>query len=258
MMICLMIYAVAAGHFPLFAIAAVVGVLGRETCIFAVPLWLTKDLRQGVAAILMSSAVVLAPRLLMSDGADAFSLSFVCERTSIHLSYLADIFYTWRSAWLIAIAGICLLAREGFLLLAPALIALLVGAFLTSLVAADLGRMFAILAPLIALGSAQFVTVLTRAGRKRWGLLLIGLAFLESIFKTPNALVDKPDHPLLTLARPLSQLAGMLVSLAAIGLIRRDLVTTFWGNWASTMALIRGKGRDGGCGPAGRGVSSGG
>ncbi|MGH9200414.1 MAG: hypothetical protein ACRD2A_04170, partial [Vicinamibacterales bacterium] len=95
----------------------------------------------------------------------------------------------WGFVWFIALAGAWYLPRQYVGRLAAAFCALLLSAIAASTIATDAGRMFAFLAPVLAIGAAQFYAVVRRrSSTLAW--VLVGLIALQGFFNTPEAMFD--------------------------------------------------------------------
>lgn len=185
-----MLYALVARSFPAFAVCAVLGVLARETTIYLVPVWLLVDRRQGTVLFLVTLVLLAMPRVLLgtlpgSSLAGSFQehgLPRLARPWNLGWSY----FWTWQLLWILALAGILLAPRAHFVSLAAAFVALSLGAGISTLVASDVGRMFTVLTPVLALASAVVFAELVQARRTGWALLLLGVQVAQGLVGMPN------------------------------------------------------------------------
>jgi hypothetical protein len=176
-----------------FAAAALVGTLGRETTAFLVPAWFaTRQVARTLGLMLATVALILLPRYwLASDGDLTIAKAFDSSGTVfLPFIFVRQLHAIWGFVWFIGAAGIWYLPRTYVARLAASLAALFVGAFLASTVATDTGRMFSCLAPVLAVGSAQFYAIVRRRDAAlAW--MLVALIALQGFFNTPDVMFDR-------------------------------------------------------------------
>ena len=183
----LMLFGIVRNSFLMFAIAAIIGVLARETCIFLVPVWFLKNLRQGmlVASTTISSLLILrSDPTLGSASLDALQW----DRLLHPVRFATEIALSWRHAWIYAIAGVYLFRDKQYIELGAAFLLPFFGALLTSLIATDLGRMFAILSPIVAVAAGRIFLELSESGYSYVVYLLVGMSLVGSLLIVPNSI----------------------------------------------------------------------
>ena len=179
--------------FWLFATAALVGTFGRETTAFLVPAWFaTRQIAPTIGLIVATLVAIALPRYwLASDGdlaiANALNSSNNVFRPFIFVRQLHTI---WGFVWFIALAGLWFLPRGYAVRMAAAFAALFVGALIASTIATDTGRMFGFLAPVLAIASAQFYSVVRR-NDPTLAWVLVALIAVQGFFNTPDAMFDR-------------------------------------------------------------------
>ncbi len=170
LMLGVMVYALFRGSFALFLAAAVLGILTRETTIFAVPVWaIRREWRRSVLLMVLAAAALLIPRYLLGAEAESLLASLTGSRKGI----LADpwqgaveILGSWGLVWFLSAAGLWCLPRERRLPVLAVYAALLCGAAVVSLAATDVGRMFAVLFPVHVIAIASLCAAIGRRRRR--------------------------------------------------------------------------------------------
>lgn len=190
-----MVVAVLNGGFPLFAVAAIAGVLVRESTLVLVPAWLvTRQVARTVALLVVAGIAVWLPRYwLASDGDLTTALTNTGSLPRLASLVLARQLYAiWGFVWLLALAGFCYVPQAYRPKVFALFAALLAGSIIASAVATDTGRMFAFLAPVMAVGCAQLYEVLEGTSRPlAW--LLVAVIAAQCVVNAPAVMFD-PNH----------------------------------------------------------------
>ena len=220
LMLAIMMWAVLTGTLWAFAAAAIVGVLARETTAVLVPAWLiTRQWRAAIAVAGGTLAVAALPRILMQPSIDAVAAAPALSGDQLQthpIIVLRQIAASWGIVWLFAIAGIACLPGADRRRLGAVFIALLAGALAASAVATDLGRMFAFLAPVLAIGCAQLYAVLRRA-RETWlAAAMIVMVAVQWRFNAPDVVIV-PSSWMAGWPRRAFVIAELLLALAIVG-----------------------------------------
>lgn len=188
----LMITALLRDAFWPFAIAALIGAMGRETTAFLVPAWFaTRQVTRTLWLIAAVVLIVVLPRYwLAADGdlgiAGAFNSSDTLFQPFI---FARQLLATWGFVWFLAIAGMWYIGPAYRGRVAASFAALFLGALAASAMATDTGRMFGFLAPIMAIGTAQFYAVARRhSSALAW--MLVGLIAVQGFFNTPQVMFD--------------------------------------------------------------------
>ena len=186
-----MVWSVLSGSFATFFLVAVIGVLSRETTIFLVPLWALRDLRRGIMLSVLTLGLTVGIRFDPSvDLADTVGAAFEVHAVSTPANSLLlgrAIFLSWGSAWLMMLAGLCLFSGRAFFYMLTIFLALFFGSVLTSLLAYDTGRMFQVLAPVVAIASARMFMTLKEEKLYVWIGMLLGVLVVNVVVAIPNA-----------------------------------------------------------------------
>jgi hypothetical protein len=187
-----MVASVLTGAFPMFAAAAIAGVLVRELTIVLVPAWFaTRQTRQALLIVAAAAVAVGLPRYWLSaDGDLGAALVDQNPLTQFPLSVLARQLYAiWGFVWVLAIAGFFYLPAAYRPRILAMFAALFLGGLAASTVATDTGRMFAFLAPVMAIGCAQLYEVLARRSRALAWSLVAAMA-LQGIVNAPAVMLN--------------------------------------------------------------------
>jgi hypothetical protein len=211
--LCVMMFSFLDDKFFVFLIAAVLGILARETTVFLVPVWLIRrEWKRSLVLILAAVLAFISPRLLLGSGTD-ITIMEVFERIGMEkirgmLSYGKDIFMSWTIVWFLSVLGLLFLPKNKYISASAIYSLLMVGAFATSLIAVDTGRMFSILTPVLAVTSAHFIDVLEkeRMAWAKWVLVL--LLTYQAIMYIPNLffIEDSPENRWLRIAMAIIEL----------------------------------------------------
>ena len=193
-----MVFALTVNSFELFLVASVLGVLGREAVLVLVPAWfLCRDTRRGTHALVAAVAAFAAPRLLIGAPGDLGHAVKTAFLTSAAFSdpglWARSAFVSWGLVWLLALAGIWLLSGKKMHEHLLVLISLAGGAVVLSFFAKDTDRMFAIAAPILAIGCAElFGALVTRRNRVLAGLA-VPLIAGQALLALPNRFIVPRD-----------------------------------------------------------------
>jgi hypothetical protein len=176
-----------------FAAAAVAGTLGRETTAFLVPAWFaTRQVAPTLLLIAVTGALIWLPRYLLASASDV-TISGALNPDGIFFQpflFTRQLQTIWGLVWLLALAGIWYLPKAHKAKIAASFVTLFLGALAGSVVATDTGRMFGFLAPVLAVGAAQFYAVVRRqTPTLAW--ILAGLIAIQGIFNTPDVMFDR-------------------------------------------------------------------
>jgi hypothetical protein len=178
-------------RFALFFAMALVAPLVRETACCLLPLWLVRNVRRGMLALLAGIAVLVALHLLLAPARDGASPSAEAAG-SFGLpplrAWLTASLLAWSFGWWLAAIGVLLLRWTVFTVVLSAGVLLTAGAFAATFVASDIERMFGLLAPVMLIGCARAIDV-SRAYSRTLTLLLAALAIAQFLCVVPNPFV---------------------------------------------------------------------
>jgi len=196
MVIAVMIFSLVCSYFSLFAPCAILGVLGRETTVFLVPIWfLTRERRRGLLLLGVAVAILLLLWYVMRSNTSTVAL--LSEKfNTIGIfrdlySYGTRIMLSWNYAWVLSLIGMWLIPGEQRVSLITSFLLLIACAFLTSLIATDTGRMFALLAPVLAVFCAQLCDSLKKSGHTLVIFSVVAIALVASLVALPNVILGE-------------------------------------------------------------------
>ena len=196
MIIAVMIFSLACGYFSFFAPCSILGVLGRETMVFLVPVWfLTRDRRRGL--LLLGAAVAILLFLWYVMRSNTSTVALISEKfNTIGIfrdlySYGTRIMLSWNYAWVLSLIGMWLIPGEQRVSLITSFLLLISCAFLTSLIATDTGRMFALLAPVLAVFCAQLCDSLKKSGHTLVIFSMVAIALVAALVALPNVILGE-------------------------------------------------------------------
>lgn len=223
LMLSAMMWAVLTGTLWIFAMASLVGVLAREGTAMLVPAWLVT--RQWLVTIALAGGTFLVaalPHLWIAASPDpTFAPTTLAQNPSMitPLTLVRQVLATWGLVWLLALAGGAYLSPPHARRLGAVFAASLAGACLASVFATDLGRMFAFLAPVLAVGCAQLHAVLRLRQDTALSVSVTIALALQWVFNSPDVVLQSS-----------SWLAGwprrtFLVAELLLGLV---IVTRLW------------------------------
>jgi hypothetical protein len=188
-----MVFALLGPSFWIFLAGSVAGVVGREISIVLAPAWFaTKHVRQAVLVLGVGAAALLAPRWALGVEGD-LAARLVRNAGSVASLYSPSLFFksillSCGCAWVTALAGIGFIPRAKFLPVAAAFGCLFLGALGASFVARDTERIFLIIVPVLALGTAQLFGFLRARGARAAALAIVALAIAQGLVAHPNRL----------------------------------------------------------------------
>ncbi|MCX5885796.1 MAG: hypothetical protein NT096_07800 [Proteobacteria bacterium] len=196
MIISVMIFSLVCGYFSLFAPCAILGVLGRETTVFLVPVWfLTRDRSRGCLLLGVAVAILLLLWYVMRSNTSTVAL--ISEKfNTIGIfrdlySYGTRVMLSWNYAWVLSLIGMWLIPGEYRVSLITSFLLLISCAFLTSLIATDTGRMFAILAPVLAIFCAQLCDALKKSGHTPIIFSIVAISMVAALVSLPNVILGE-------------------------------------------------------------------
>ena len=196
-----LVYAVVSDNAALFLLVAIVGVLAKENLVLLVPMWFcVRNRRQGMWISVISFVAFLAPRALLSQGAQG---SVAATRAAFRLNapwhyfraYAIGAFASWAALWVVL--GLYMLMptkrnqvfisrkdRGKAMDLKWPLGLVAATSVLSSLIARDTARMFQPLAPFVVFGGAQLL-----AAEKRSAAVICAVAL--SVVQLAFAIVPR-------------------------------------------------------------------
>ena len=189
LIICIMIFALFNNNFYLFLTAATIGCLVRETTIFLVPVWFIKDdWRRSILVVIFSATIILIPRYILASETDATLLTALYGSGVIQqpLLVIKKAFLSWGYIWFLSFIGIWYVKNDTFPAVVITYASLLCCAIFTSLIATDTGRMFSILAPILALTCARLYSELIEQQKHLMAMVFVGLFILQALVSIPN------------------------------------------------------------------------
>jgi len=196
MVIAVMIFSLVCGYFSLFAPCAILGVLGRETMVFLVPVWfLIRDRRRGLLLLGVGVAILLLLWYVMELNTSTVEL--ISEKfNTIGIfrdlySYGTRIMLSWNYAWVLSLIGMWLIPGEQRVSMITSFLLLLSCAFLTSLIATDTGRMFAILTTVLAVFCAQLCDSLRKSGHTLVIFSVVAISVVAALVALPNVILGE-------------------------------------------------------------------
>ena len=182
----LMFFAFLEDNFFLFLISAVLGVLSRETALFALPLWLLKKRKaENVLLFIVVGLFFLIPRLLFTFDIHSPSLSglltVLASRLDNIKSFTIDLYNSWGIIWIFSIVGLVQLEGNLYKPVRLFYFLLIAGAVCTSLIATDTGRMFSIMAPVMVTTCARMCMTVCCDGNILERILLTLLIVIQPL-----------------------------------------------------------------------------
>jgi len=196
MTISVMIFSLVCNYFSLFAPCSILGVLGRETTVFLVPVWfLTRDRSRG--CLLLGVAVVILLLLWYVIVSNTSTTALISEKfNTIGIfrdlySYGTRVILTWNYVWILSLIGMWLIPGEQRVLMITSFLLLLSCAFITSLIAYDTGRMFAILVPVLAVFCAQLCDSLKKNGHTLVIFSIVAISVVAALVALPNVILGE-------------------------------------------------------------------
>jgi len=218
LMLTIMMWAVLTGTLWIFATASLIGVLAREGTAMLVPAWLVT--RQWGATIVLAAgtlAVAALPRLWLASAPDiplAASALSENQPAITPVSVLRQVHAIWGLVWWLAFAGALCLPRPSAWRLGAVFAALLAGALAASAVATDAGRMFAFLAPVLAVACAQLYVVLRHTDAILTVAVTIAVA-VQWMFNAPDVVIV-PSSGMAGWPRRVFVVAELLLGIAIV------------------------------------------
>lgn len=177
--------------FALFAVAAVAGVLVRESTLAMVPAWIAT--RQAGRTLTLVAAVALAawlPRyLIAAEGPSILPFNPAAIPEQSAWVWVRQLYAIWGFVWLVGAGGLVYLPAAHAPKVVAMFAAISVGAAAASMSATDTGRMFAFLAPVLAIGCGQFYDVLARTNRTL-ARGLVAIMVVQGVFNAPAVVLD--------------------------------------------------------------------
>jgi hypothetical protein len=235
MIICAMLYALVADRFWVFALFGLMGPFAREITLIVLPLWCLRNARQGLWLAGIGIGAFMAQRAVMPGGgdtlADAF-LTYGTGRVREPRLLLVPVLNSWGWAFALLPVGLVLFGRKTFIQLVAALFLLLASAFATSMIAADIGRMFIILFPVVGAAAARLLESLIAGKHRVWVCLFAVLVTVQLCVSAPNTLLGDRIWEIAATRIPILKL-GMLWTIGAIILLRRELVEAMAQKWGA-------------------------
>lgn len=232
----LMLWAALEGFFLLFAAAALVGVMGRETALVMLPAWLVR--RDGWKALLLGVgcvAILWQIRLLVGPGPGVPDAQAGFDP----LSMLEGAVLAWGPVWVLGALGFLLVPRAARATLCGGFVLVLPLAFAAAHVATDTGRMFGLLAPFLALFAALAFDALARRSALVFeAFLLLALVGLLVLTPTRALPVFWPEAILHGYAWRFTE-AGLLLAFVASWRLRDELESGWRDMQAQLVAWAR-------------------
>jgi len=272
-----LLFCVVAGSYIGFLAVATVGILGKETVSFLVPLWIAR--REWWKTIFLLSSVIATlaiPRsavVFSGDGITTF-LDKIAGNAAARLSeigsiasYVFDLFFAWSYLWIIGPVGILLLTRTWFWPMAGGFVLLFLGAVATTIAFGsgdpDTGRIFSLLAPVMVVGATQVFSSLWN--KRAWPVIALFMAlFSVQLFTGVPTVVTPRDswvfggghyrelmlsavadtgsaiRAIVTLwPRVAVVLLGLCTSIGAMWLLREDLRQQLGEKWGVFLSMLR-------------------
>lgn len=221
--ISIMIYGFVRKSIIIFAIATIIGLLGRYSCIFLVPVWVLKDRFQGIVIIIISFLLLLYIRMEPQFGNVVVDY-LQWNRISDILNMVKDILWSWRHVWILMLLGICLFPKKKFKEFGIIFCLLFIGALLTSLIATDIQRLFNVLSPIVVLSSANFFLVLDRNKYQYLVYYIVAASILGGLITFPTVLIGEEVIIGCKILNLTSLIINSLIILFATILIREKIL----------------------------------
>ena len=191
LVLAVMVAALLTNAFALFAAAAIAGVLVRESTLALVPAWaVTMQGGRTVSLLLMVALAAWLPRYwLAAQGSPVMPLDQTAIPQQGALVWARQLFAIWGFVWLAGLGGLLYVPSKHALKVFAMFAAIALGAAAASTLATDIGRMFAFLAPVLAIGCGQLYDVLVPANRKL-AFALAAMMAVQAAFNAPVAMFD--------------------------------------------------------------------
>ena len=185
------------GSFITYLTTTVLLVMTREITIVLVPLWLwTKQWPRAITAIGIGVISLIVIRWVVSSDSSELNISnsFVeslngVARIHNMRPFIRIVVLNWGFVGALTVLGLLLTPIDKRTTLVPAFCLLLFAAIFSSFLAMDVGRMFAILSPVIVICCAQLFEVVSR---KHYALAFFLLAaFTAQLFWVPTSITNR-------------------------------------------------------------------
>jgi len=194
LLICMMLFALIKESFLLFAGAALLGILARETCIFILPVWLvTRQFRRSFLLIVSALVVLVVLRHVLTPAFASNTLASVVstygrEHLQHFIFFCHAVFCSWGLVWFLSLLGLWCLPAALFPAMALAFICLFAGASSTAFISSDIERMFIFMAPVCAIACARFFSIIMGQRRPLQVASVLGLCLAKMFVLLPNRL----------------------------------------------------------------------
>jgi hypothetical protein len=214
---------------PFFALA-IVAPLVRETACCLLPLWMLRNVRRGVLAVLAGLAVLAAVHVLLAPTADSGEAVNAFDLPPLR-AWLTSTLLSWSFGWWLAATGVLLLPWHAFRIVLLAAMLLTAGACAATFVASDIERMFGLLAPVMLIGCARAFDIALACSRPLT-LLLATLSIAQFLCAVPNVFVPHDTWGHLGYWPPKLLLTAGTLGVALLAWrIRRRLRREVWCKW---------------------------
>jgi hypothetical protein len=195
MIITLMVYCIFKNSFFLFFCLSVVGMMTKESTIFFVLLWLFVDKRQGLFIIVVS--IILYSLILYFVGKGSISSEIfstvnfnIMQRFLNPLELFKNILNSWGYLWMLSFLGLFTMPKDKFFLMTRIYVTSWLSVFILSVVATDVGRMYYLLFPFIAITIGYFINYLYTNKLFFWIVLFLLYSSIQSLFLLPNIFMN--------------------------------------------------------------------
>jgi hypothetical protein len=183
---------------PVFAVAAFIGVVIRESVAFIVPAWfLGKEWRIGLLIGCIALASLEGSTLLHPTN-QPYAISFITSGAATWhnpLPMIEGVLLSWSALWILAFAGFVFMPREQWRAIAVPSTLLFVGALVSCFVSSDRERMLGIVYPVIVVLVAQAVETLWQI---RTHLIpILAVLSLQLVLGNAYVLQSWPHHYLI-------------------------------------------------------------
>lgn len=219
LMLTIMMWAVLTGTLWVFAVASLLGVLAREGTAILAPAWLvTRQWWPAIAVTGATLAVGWLPHFFLAASPEGAGAAPPLSRAQLQTNVvvlLRQLHAIWGIVWLLALAGGAQLSAPIARRVGAVFAALLVGAVAASVVATDMGRMFAFLAPVLAVGCARFYALLCRKQDAPLRVAVIVVVAVQWIFNAPDVVIE-PASWIAGWPRRAFVIAELVLSLAIV------------------------------------------
>jgi len=214
-----------------FIVTSAMAVLTREITLLLIPIWLvTKQWRRAGAAIVVGVLVLMLPRLLMSSDSgfiDSVTNNFNrVDRVGDLTSLAKPVLLHWGFVGCLTIFGLVLTPGHRFPMIVLAFALLSFAAVSSSFLATDVGRMIAILSPVMAVSCAQLIMMLLDSSRFISALLFA--VIVTEIFWVPTIITSREGW-VFDSVFPRAALGALevILILAIVVILRTDLTREF-------------------------------